>query len=313
MHHNDLLLANEHLSEEQRVAGLVQRATCLARLDRYDDARQALATIPASPANAAIVALTSGTILLDEIDATVRKLPASEQSQAIAAMADKLNAALADFEKARSLDAQKSKISQQASYQMARGLALNGDTDGALKQFLRTRQLYGDSIESLAAGLGEADVLRKKGDFEAALPAYRRALDSFAAIPVYRSLLLPVGDIRERTMAALKDYLEHQQYKEALSLIEHLAPLYSRAEQLELRGDALERWGTWQVNRAAARSRGVQGCSRGWVGTFARGWRRVRATCRVAICDQVLHVGSLAGGRGLLPRAKLFAGGQCAS
>jgi tetratricopeptide (TPR) repeat protein len=160
LEHNDKLIAIEQLSEEQHTAAFVQRALCLARLDRYEEAQQALASVGANPTNTGLLALTSATILLDEVDAAIRKVPASQRSLTAAAMQDKVAAALAKLEEARTLDQQKSKVSQQATYQLARGLALKGDTDAALKQFLRTRQLYADSLESLAAGMGEADVLR---------------------------------------------------------------------------------------------------------------------------------------------------------
>ncbi len=55
----------------------------------------------------------------------------------------------------------------------------------------RTRQFHGDTYEGLAASLMEADLLRQKGDLDAALLGYRRVLESYAVIPVYRSHVLP--------------------------------------------------------------------------------------------------------------------------
>ena len=89
-------------------------------------------------------------------------------------------------------------------------LELKGDIDGALKQYARTRQFYGDTYEGLAASLAEADLLRQKGDIDAALIGYRRVLEAYAAIPVYRSHVLPAAKLRDRLMAALTDLLQQQ-------------------------------------------------------------------------------------------------------
>ncbi len=250
LRHNDELVANPDLTNDVRGAALLQRAECLSRLDRFDEARQALAKIPTDASNAAPVALMTGTILLDEVDSALQKLPASERSQATAAMADKITAALESLQKASALDEQKARTAQQSCYQTARGLALKGDADAALKQFARMRQIYGDTYESLAASLGEASVLRQKGDFDGALLAYRRVLEGFAAIPVYRSHVLPVERMREQLMAAYNEFLQSERFHDALTLLERLTPLFTRAEQLELRGDTLERWGNQLVSQA---------------------------------------------------------------
>ncbi len=249
LHHNDLLLANKELSGDQRTDALLQRAECLSRLGRFDDGRKAIASIPASAGRAALVALVTGCVLLDEVEAALRKLPASDRPKAVSQNTDKVTAAIQDIRKAKSLDERKKQLANRASYQLARALELKGDTEDALKQYARTRQFYGDTYEGLAASLGEADLLRQKGDYDAALLGYRRVLEAYAAIPVYRSHVLPVAQLRDRMMAALVDLQKHEQFKGALALIERLPPLFSRTEQLELRGGALEGWGNFVLSK----------------------------------------------------------------
>jgi tetratricopeptide (TPR) repeat protein len=118
-----------------------------------------------------------------------------------------------------------------------------GDAEKALRHFGRTRQLFGESNEALAADLGEADIHRAKGDFDAALLAYRRVLESFADVTVYRNRLLPVERLRERMILALNGFQQQQRFKEAVTLVQYFPPLFTEAEQLELRGNALEQWG----------------------------------------------------------------------
>src|SRR5207244_4361109 len=100
---------------------------------------------------------------------------------------------------------------------------------------------YGDTNEGLASSLAEADLLCKKADVDGALLGYRRVLESYASIPVYRSHVLPAARIRDRLMVALNDLQQHQRFNDAISLVDRFSPLFSRAEQLELRGMALEK------------------------------------------------------------------------
>jgi hypothetical protein len=62
---------------------------------------------------------------------------------------------------------------------------LQGDDDAALRQFTHTRQLYPETLEGMAAALGEADLLRQTGEFQAALLGYRRVLESFTGAAAF--------------------------------------------------------------------------------------------------------------------------------
>ncbi len=50
-------------------------------------------------------------------------------------------------------------------------------------------------------------------------------------------------------MAALTDLQQRKRYNEALALVDRFSPLFSRAEQLELRGGTLEQWGTFLLSQ----------------------------------------------------------------
>lgn len=243
LRHNDQLLASKSLTEEQRCDALLQRAECFSRLERFDESRTTLASIPASAGRAALVALLTGRVLLDEVDAALQKLPDSERTKSKPQFDAKLTAAIQELQKANSLDLQKKQLANQTSFQLARALELKGDQPAALKQYAHTRQQYGDTYDGLAASLVEADLLRQKGDLDGAMLGYRRVLESYSKIPVYRSHVLPVARLRDHLVAALDDLQKRQRFNEALSLIDRFSPPFSRAEQLELRGGTLELWG----------------------------------------------------------------------
>jgi tetratricopeptide (TPR) repeat protein len=187
--------------------------------------------------------LATARILLDEVETALERLPANDRGKSADQYAGTLSAALSELKKANTLDAQKKQLANQSSFQLARALELKGETENALKQYAKTRQLFGDSYEGLAASLAEADLLRKRGELDVALLGYRRVLEAYAAIPVYRSRVLPAAQLRDRLMAALTDLQQRHRYKEGLALVDRFTPLFSLEEQLELRGVTLEKWG----------------------------------------------------------------------
>jgi tetratricopeptide (TPR) repeat protein len=178
----------------------------------------------------------------------------ADRGEILKESATKLDEAVNNLQQAQQLDAEKTAVTRESSYHLGRGLQWQGHTDAALKQFGRTRQLYDTTFVGLAASLAEADLLRDSGDIEGAVLAYRRVLESFAAIPVYRSYVLPLSEMRERVMAALKEFVDRKKFAEALALIDRFPPLFSQAEQLELRAGTLEQWGTLLVNQSTINS-----------------------------------------------------------
>ncbi len=249
--YNLILSSNPNLSNSERARVLLQRAECLTRLERFDEARETVDTIPADANTLAGAALMRGKIELDEIGASLERIAPADRKELLDSSMPKIAESINSLKKAQELDGAKTPITPQSSYHLGRGLTWQGDTDAALKQFARMRQLYDESFEGLAASLAEADLLREKGDLEGAVLAYRRVLESFAANPVYRSHVLPLADVRERVTAALKDLVERQHFADALTLLDRFPPLFSRAEQLELRGGTLEQWGNLLVSQTS--------------------------------------------------------------
>jgi tetratricopeptide (TPR) repeat protein len=243
LHHAQELLKKPELTDEQRAGTLLQIAECFSRLERFDEARQAATAAPADTSRQADVALMQGKINLDEINAAFARVATQERKSVLDQSTAKIAEAMQHLQQARSLDNEGGLVTRQTSYHLGRGLQLQGESDQAREQFARTRQLYGDSLEGLAAALAEADLLRQKPDFEGAILGYRRVLEMFADTTEYRSVVLPLPHLRERLMLALRDFVDRKRFPDALVLLEHFPPLFTRAEQLELRGDTLERWG----------------------------------------------------------------------
>lgn len=242
LRYNDALVATKFPTEERHTSAMLQRAECLAALERFAEAKQAIASLPPGSEKTPVVALIEGRILLDEVETSLEKLTPADRAQAAAAQADQISAAFNDFMAAMPSNEQKDRNASQSLYQLGRGLVLRGDLDEAFKQFQRARQLYPDTYEGLAASLGEGNLLRAKEDYDAAMLSYRRVLEGFASIPVYRSHTLSIERIREQLVDAQADFVQHGRFEDALSLIAFFPPLFTKSEQLELQGDALEHW-----------------------------------------------------------------------
>ena len=249
--HNEALLGREDLPEGVRAGSLLLRAECLTRLGRFDEARQAAALVPIDSDLGAVVALLQGKIELDEINATLQRIATQDRQKVINDSTAKIAGAMQFLQQAKALDKQTTRVSRQSSYYIGRCLDLQGDTAGAVKQLARTRQQFTDTLEGLAAALAEADLRRQQADYDAALVGYRRVLESFTNQATYRSVVLPLGEVRSRMMAALKHFVEQKRFADALALLEHFPPLFSRSEQLELRGDTLEQWGNQLLAQAS--------------------------------------------------------------
>ena len=243
LEHNEALLGRPNLSLDEQGGVLMQRAECLARLERFEEAQAAAATVPPEANRRGEVQLMQGKIVLDEINATLQRIATQDRQRVISDSAAKVAAAMQLLEQAKSLDEQKTHVTRQAGYHIGRGLELQGNRDAAVQQFARTRQLYSDTVEGIAAALAEADLRRQQGDIEGSLVAYRRVLESFNSPATYQSIIMPLSQVRDRMMAALKYYVEREHFAEAIDLLEDFPPMFSRTEQLELRGDTLQQWG----------------------------------------------------------------------
>ena len=101
----------------------------------------------------------------------------------------------------------------------------------------------------MAANLGEADLLRQKGDMAGALLGYRRVLEPFTGAANFRSDVMPLEQVRARVLAAVSDFVDRHHFTEALTLLGRFTPMFSRAEQLEIQGDTLQQWGNLELSQ----------------------------------------------------------------
>ncbi len=249
--HSNKALENASLPASERAEALMDRATCLARLGRFEEARQSLDEISPEIGRSVNVLLTRAQVTLGEIEAAMGKSDPQERGGALAHATPKLDEAVGWIDEAAAQAKADPLVVRRAAYLRGSAMQLKGDTAVHLREFRGLRQLYGDTPEGVAAALNEADLLRDAGDFENALIGYRRVLDWINSQATYRSLALPISGVRERLLAALSDYVKRERFEDALALLGKFTPLFSRAEELRYRGETLQLWGQRLLGQAS--------------------------------------------------------------
>ena len=160
--------------------------------------------------------------------------------------------AVEHFQKAREIDQLSSEYSKQSTFLEARVQELSGDIRDSLQLYAQLRRDYGSTPTGIAAALAEADRLVVLEEYSDALDSYRHALDAVEEPAIYRSDLISLKEIRSRIENALNELLHVKQFRQAISLADHLTPLFTRKKQLELSAKVYELWGKSLLDAAEA-------------------------------------------------------------
>jgi tetratricopeptide (TPR) repeat protein len=245
------VLDDKSLTPEQRVAALVFKAKILSRLGRYNDAKRTVAAVPPSAEHDPVVLVARGQILLDGVAAALDRLPIQAGGSLPPNLAAQVSEAVALLKQAQSLDDHATEVTRRSLFLMGRAAELRDDEKEALSLYSRTHQQFGDSPEGLAAKLAEADILRRSGDDRSALLWYRQVLQSDIDPVTYRSEILPIDELRGRILEAVGDFARGGLYGNALTMLDNFSPLFTRTQELQLRGKTLREWGEQELARAA--------------------------------------------------------------
>lgn len=244
----DTALTDPALTPGVRSEALLLRAEALAALGRGEEAQQS-AQSAGGTANPARRALAEGKALVAQLESAPRgtTLP----------LAAAANAAL---ERARLADKLSTAITRQSDYLRARITELLSERDPsrselreqALAAYDKVSRTDGGSPAGIAAAFAEGQMLQRDGEDEAALTAYRRALDSIPDPKAYRSGLLPLSEVRANVRTAHARFLEQERFAAAMRLTERAGRILGETERMALESDTLRRWGEHQVELAKA-------------------------------------------------------------
>ncbi|MEE9603246.1 MAG: tetratricopeptide repeat protein, partial [Thermoguttaceae bacterium] len=118
-----------------------------------------------------------------------------------------------------------------------------GDYRAALAQFTRTRKLFPDSPEGLAANFQEADLSRQFGRDSEALAGYRRVLSTVTDPSNYSNPWLSLEELRSRMLDTYEAYIASENFEACLQLTKMFSPLFSRVRTAKLTAQTYQTWG----------------------------------------------------------------------
>jgi tetratricopeptide (TPR) repeat protein len=233
LHHNAEYLAAPNVKGARRADGLLQRARILFDLGRNEESREIIADLPAELRERADVTVLSGRLLIHAA------------RQAGATTSDLYAQAIRVFGQAQARDTLDRQATRRATYLIGVCLAEMGEDhrSAALDQLTRTRKLYLESPEGLAAGLLEADLLRTAGRGKQAVEIYRSVMSAAGNPRDYSNPWLSLDALRSRLMAAYEAFSKNDQFDLAVKLLGGFQPLFSKLQTLELTAATARLWG----------------------------------------------------------------------
>jgi len=159
--------------------------------------------------------------------------------------------ARADLREALRLDMRSSDLTRQAMYWIGKSYELLGDHAAAIQEYDTLSKSFGDTAECIAAMLAKADLAHAAGDDQVALASYRALLSTVGDPVTYRNHLLPLPDLQKRMLIAHNDFIEKEQFSEAMALVDALQPVFSLMEATELRATTHGKWAVANLTEAA--------------------------------------------------------------
>lgn len=241
----DTVLGRESVTEEARKNSLTNQVMLLAKLGRFDQARQALQTIPQGELDNNKLALAAGYLSVAQLnDHLIRS---SARTKVPAALSEATQLAIEQLQGFPAAN----DLAPEAMLIVGEAHALLGHTNAAIDQFERVRKLFSSSPAGIAASIAEGDLYREqKRDFAQALTAYRRGLTALESPSAYKSHVLPLSELKQRLIEAHADFIVKEQHQAAITLVEQLADLFGRTKQLELKASTHTDWGRTLLEKA---------------------------------------------------------------
>ncbi|WP_158264826.1 tetratricopeptide repeat protein [Blastopirellula marina] len=234
----DKYLEVKLLSPQQRDAATLRRAKILLRLGRLDDAVAAVDQIAkTSPV------YVDSLIVRGEVDLARAKQEGADREQ-------ELNDAIDLLRQAADNQLVGTDSTRASSYLLAVALDEADEKNAALTQATRTRKIYFRTPEGIAAGVLEGRLLRGAGKYGEAVDVYRRTLSDAALEPEFRNPYLTIEQLRIQVTAAIEQFLDKQQFQNAVDVAQALTPLFPRDQALQTEGDILVRWGETIMGQA---------------------------------------------------------------
>ncbi len=241
LHYSDLYLAERNLPPAKQQDGLMQRAQILLAMGNPDECMAILDRIPAQSTLRAEATILHGQVqmhqasaLKNESEPTPRQLEEARQL---------FQEAIKTLQLAQGRDTITNHATRKSMYLIGVCFQEIGDYRAALRQFARTRQLFPETPEGMAASFQEAEIARNLGRDDDAVASYRRALEAFTDPKTFSNPWLTVRELRLRLLEAYEYFLQTRNFAAAEELSKLLHPLFPEVRALELQAEVHRTWG----------------------------------------------------------------------
>ena len=258
LEHNDQYLADEQLSSRERFEGLLVKGQILFKDGKIDECLKVLKKIPKDAPSYADAIVLQGQLLMRAAEKLKADAGAMPTADARRATEQKFGEAIDTLRQAQNRGSSAARVVPQSMYLIGQCFLATNDTRAALDQFRRTQQGYPDSIEGIAAAFQEADLLRRLGQDDEAIAAYRRAAAAVGDPAEFHNPLLSLDNARQRLSDAYQIYLNAGRFEKAIQLTDVLFPLFARERQIEMAAQAHQAWAA-ALQQEADRSSTAEG------------------------------------------------------
>ena len=176
MAHVEQFLADGQLSRRQRFEGLLLKGQILFKSGNKAECLKLLAEIPPDSNSFADAIVLRGQLLMQAAAKLKADSPAEPTAEQRRAIEQKYQEAINTLRQAQNRGSSAERIVPQSMYLIGECFLALDDVRAALDQFHRVHQGYPESFEGEAAAFQEAELLRRLGQDEASIAAYRQAV-----------------------------------------------------------------------------------------------------------------------------------------
>ncbi|MDZ7617871.1 MAG: tetratricopeptide repeat protein [Patescibacteria group bacterium] len=241
LHYNTLYLTDQQIAPTAHQEGLMQRAQILLAMDKPDECMATLERVPANSPLRAEATVLQGRLQMREAQAMMSGEEPSPRQIEEARL--KYEEAIKTLQLAQGRDTLRNQATRKSMYLIGACFKEIGDYRAALRQFVRTRQLFPEAPEGVAASFLEAEIARDLGRDEEAMAGYRRVLQAVADPDGFHNPWLSSRELEAGMLATYEYYLKIQNFNVALDLAKILHPLFPETRALQLTADVHRAWG----------------------------------------------------------------------
>ena len=251
--HSTRYLASSSLLRNERADGLLHRAQILFQLGQDGECREVLAQIEPGTEAGVESLLIEGEILMREGAARLADESFAAEKR-LANAKGKYHAAIDVLRRAQNRGTERERITCRSMYLIGQCLLAMQDLRGALDQFRRTREVYEETNEGIAAAIEEAEISQRIGQNKGLVQTYVNLLKVAGAGETYHNALLPLDKLRSRLLDAFQGFLAAGDFAGAVRLAEALFPIFPQENSLALVAQAHSAWAESLESQVARQS-----------------------------------------------------------